>query len=388
MNRKSLGLNAVARGAAACVASLSCLLALPAHAGFGDNLIVNPGAESAAGGDGSYASNLPGWDVSGELTAIAYDQGCSGGYLCSSDPLPAAPGANQFGGGYAALSTGTQQIDLGFAQSALSGAGAYFALSGWLGGYASQNDHAALSVVFRDAAGQALASASVGPVLAAERADATALLLREQTGWVPLGAVSADVSLVMTRTGGSANDGYADNLSLVLQQANVSLSSAGSARVGELLQVQVAVNTPFAGSYSGDELLAFGFDLGYDSSLLRLSGVTMADGWNDDSALLSEVDVAGSAFPGVADSAQDALQLATLSFEVLAEGSAWVEVRSAHGSNLNQGLTYALGDSVDLYGRTTLALQPVPEPASWALMLGGGIGLVGWLQGRRARRAA
>lgn len=44
-----------------------------------------------------------------------------------------------------------------------------FVLSGWFGGYASQNDNAQLTATFRSAGGAALGTSAVGPVLAADR---------------------------------------------------------------------------------------------------------------------------------------------------------------------------------------------------------------------------
>ena len=361
-----------ARPLARLVASGLLLAAMSAQAAFDQNLIVNPGADAAAGGDGSFLNNLPGWTVAGELTAIDYSLGCPGGYPCLSDPGPAVRGANHFAGGNAGLSSGRQTIDLGFAASAIGGAGAHYRLSGWLGGYASQNDNARLSVNFLNAASQVIGTSTIGPVSAADRGAATALLQREQAGWVPQGAVSAQVELLMTRTGGSSNDGYADTLGLTLAEANLALTAPGSARPGQTIDVTVAANGPFAGIYSGDALLAFGFDVGYDTSLLRLDHVTVAAGWDDISAQLPGTDVAGSVFPGLADAGQPTLQLATLSFQVLAQGLALIDVHSSAADDLNEGLTYAGGPSVDLFGRAQISL--VPEPASWLLLaLGAGV---------------
>ena len=102
--------------------------------------------------------------------------------------------------------------------SAINAGNATFTLSAFLGGYSSQDDNAVLSLSFLGAGGGVLGSAQIGPVLAGERNDATGLLLRSATGVVPIGAQSVNVNLQMTRLAGSYNDGYADNLSLVLGQ--------------------------------------------------------------------------------------------------------------------------------------------------------------------------
>jgi hypothetical protein len=346
-----------------------------AMADWNTNLIVNPGADAAAGGDGTFLANLPGWTVDGELTAIDYSLGCPGGYPCLTDPGPSDPGVNHFAGGNVGASIGRQSVAVGFAGSAIAGNGAYFALSGYLGGYASQDDYATLAVTFRDAENQVLGASTVGPVGPADRGNQTAMLLRQASGWVPMGTVSADIALSMIRTGGASNDGYADSLSFSLREANATLTAPDSAVVGSTFSTTVATALPFGGDRAGDELLAFGFDVGFDASLLRLVGASVAPGFDDDSALFDDIDVAGSAFPGVPDAGQASLALATLTFEVLAEGVATIDVRSDAGGNFSEGLVYALGDSRDVFGRTAIVLTPIPEPATIALTALGLIGL-------------
>jgi len=361
------------RLAPAVLAAATTLALAPARAAFGDNLLVNAGAEAALGNDGTPSSNLPGWLRSGEMTAVAYALGCPGGYPCLTDPGPPAPGLNHFSGGNAGLSAVTQRVDLGFAAASVGGAGAYYNLSGWLGGYASQEDNMALRVDFRGAADQLLGSRTIGPITAADRGDATAMLLRDAAGFVPLGATAADVTLTSTRLGGTSNDGYADNLGFSVVAGNVAVAAPLAAAVGTFFTAQVAVNSPFAGAYAGDALLAFGLDVNFDTALLRLSSAAVAPGWDDDTAFFTGISVAGSAFPGVADAGQSRLSLATLSFEVLGQGQASIEVTSNARLSLNEGLTYASGDSVELIGRTVVALNPVPEPATWALMAAGAL---------------
>jgi hypothetical protein len=212
------------------------LAAAGAHAQFNTNLIVNPGAESDAGGDGNYVVNLSGWTVSGQMTAIAYSLGCPQGYPCLTDPGPAAPGLNHFSGGNVVLSTAAQTVDLSFAAAQVAGGGALYDLAGWLGGYASQSDNVTLTLTFRDGSGTALGVAAIGPVTAADRANATGLLLRQTSGSVPMGAATADLLLTATRVGGgTSNDGYADNLALsitaVPEPATVLLSLGGLAAI-------------------------------------------------------------------------------------------------------------------------------------------------------------
>ena len=69
---------------------------------------------------------------------------------------------------------------------------------------------------FRNANGTELATATIGPVASADRSATTGLLFRSTSASLPVGVRTAVVTLTLTRLEGTANDGYADNLSLVL----------------------------------------------------------------------------------------------------------------------------------------------------------------------------
>lgn len=213
-------MNLVKTAAAVCFQPLAVAALLggaaSAQAQFNTNLIVNPGAESAVGGNGNFVANLPGWTVTGQTTAIAYALGCPQGYPCLTDPGSPTPGLNHFGGGNVAASTAAQTVDLSFAAAQLAGGGVSYDLSGWLGGFSSQEDNVTLTLTFRDGGGGALGTAFIGPVTAADRVNATGMLFRQASGLVPRGAASADLLLTATRLDGSANDGYADNLAFTV----------------------------------------------------------------------------------------------------------------------------------------------------------------------------
>ena len=107
--------------------------------------------------------------------------------------------------------------------------------------------------------GQALA-----PVLAADRSTTTGLLRRSATGPVPVGTRSILVGLDLLRLSpGSYNDGYADDLSLILwgpMDAGISVSdSPDPVGVGHVLTyfIHVSSQGPYAGPVTvGDHLPA------------------------------------------------------------------------------------------------------------------------------------
>ena len=193
----------------------------PARAQLGSNLIVNGNAEVGAGSlSGNDIEAVPGFTTTGAFTVVQYAAG--GGFPVATDPGPADRGLNFFAGGpNNASSSAAQLISLLPEASVINAGNAAFTLSAYLGGFSGQNDNAVLSLSFLGAGGVALGSAQIGPVSSADRGGATGLLFRSANGFVPVGAQSVNVNLQMTRTDGAYNDGYADNLSLVLNQSPV-----------------------------------------------------------------------------------------------------------------------------------------------------------------------
>ena len=185
----------------------------------GHNLINNPGAEAGPGTQDDTAVDVPGWTrTEGSFTAASYAWG--GGDLSAKTPGPPDRGDNYFyGGPDAAVSAGTQTIPLEAGTTAIDRGALTATLDGWLGGYAGQEDDAALSAIFRSATGQKLKTLVIGPVTPAQRNSVSGLVERSVATTVPVGATSVAIILVMTRYSGSDNDGLADNLSLVVTPA-------------------------------------------------------------------------------------------------------------------------------------------------------------------------
>ena len=203
---------------------------------LGSNLIVNGNAEADIGSnDGGQIAAVTGFASTGQFTVVQY--GASGGFPQPADPGPTDRGNNFFAGGpTSALSTGSQILQVGDASTAIDSGTVGYDLSAWLGGFSTQDDNAVLTLAFLDNDAAQLGTASLGPVTEPDRGGNTGLLFRDLMGLVPAGTRSIDVTLTLTRDEGSYDDGYADNLSLVLsggspsavpEPGNVTLMFAG-----------------------------------------------------------------------------------------------------------------------------------------------------------------
>jgi hypothetical protein len=181
------------------------------------NLIRDPGAERAKPVPSGGRVKVPGWTPArgSQFTAVSYSAGS--GFPTSRSPGPKKRGKNFFAGGPSgAVSVGRQTDSLANDRRLIASGKARFALSGWLGGFATQGDRATLTVTWENSAGKALGSARIGPVTQAQRKGVTGMLKRLTTGVVPSGATRVLVTLRMVRSDGAYIDGYADNLSLTI----------------------------------------------------------------------------------------------------------------------------------------------------------------------------
>ncbi|HUI94014.1 MAG TPA: hypothetical protein VLX68_17380 [Chitinivibrionales bacterium] len=198
----------------------------PTATGSTQNLIVNGNAEAAAGSIDGTPVTTPGWVSQGEATAAQYGINL---WPALTDTGPADRGLNLFSGGQDdSASSLTQAIDVSRYASSIDKGHVTYTLSGWLGGYDGQDDNSTVSVTFKDGQGHELGTGSIGPVLASDRSNQTGLLPQSSEGPVPAKTRTATVEILMIRTDGTNNDGYADNLSIVFNGIDSTLLGSGA----------------------------------------------------------------------------------------------------------------------------------------------------------------
>jgi hypothetical protein len=223
MNSQASSLRAALR-IFVCAGLLLALCAAPAQAVLpAGNLVANPGAEDDVGStDASCGGDLDvtGWEPeTGSFSAIQYG---TGAFPSTAESAEIGGGTNLFTGGCPtpSVSTGEQTMVVTGAAPEIDAGGVAATLSGYLGGFSSQDDQAKVEASFLDAGGTDLGNPGVdltiGPVTAADRGGLTDMLLRSASGEVPVGTRSILTRITLTRFSGSSNDGYADNLSLTL----------------------------------------------------------------------------------------------------------------------------------------------------------------------------
>jgi hypothetical protein len=187
-------------------------------AAIGVNLVGNGNAEAGTPSrNGNEVVPIPCWTTTGTETVAAY-AASQGNFPAVTDPGPADRGTSFFAGGPNSrtdVSTATQSIALSPVATRVE-AGVGYTLSGYLGGFASQQDNTVIAATFLDAGQTVVGEAKIGPVTADDRGAKTALLLRTASGTVPQSARSIRLTMTMTRKAGAYNDGYADDVSLIL----------------------------------------------------------------------------------------------------------------------------------------------------------------------------
>lgn len=182
------------------------------------NLLVNPGADAAAGAaDAATDVAIPGWTTTPAFTAVQY--GAAGGFPGTAEAQRNGGGPNFFAGGPAnPSSTARQTVDVGARAGEIDAGVATVRLAGDLGGWSTNGDATTVTATFRDAANAAVGTVAIGPVTAVDRGGASIFLRREATAPVPAGTRRIEVTISASNAGGTLtyNDAYADNLSLTV----------------------------------------------------------------------------------------------------------------------------------------------------------------------------
>jgi hypothetical protein len=197
----------------------------PPPATFGQNLLFNGDAEFDRGFtvNSTFDQYVSGWNDPGNgennprMTVVEYG---AGHWPTLVSPGPNQRGANMFIGGTQDDARITQIVDVANLAAAIDAGEVSYDLSAYLGGRDAEADMARISARFLDAAGDLLDFGQIGPVTPTDRGNVTSLLLRSDAGELPVGTRAIEVTLVMTRLFGIDNDGYADNLSLVLTSSS------------------------------------------------------------------------------------------------------------------------------------------------------------------------
>jgi hypothetical protein len=187
----------------------------PALPSYGANLLLNANAEEDRGSRDEQSVAVSHWTVpfGSGFTAVEYE---APGFPTSSDLGPIDRGHNFFAGGQARESTAFQDIDVAHLAPEVDEGSVTVSLSGFLGGHSDRGDSAQVTAQFQAGDGRDLGSLVIGPVNAGDRLDTTGLIQRKAHGPLPVGTRSLRVVIRLVRTDGTYNDGYVDNLLLVL----------------------------------------------------------------------------------------------------------------------------------------------------------------------------
>lgn len=194
-------------------ALLAAVCSAQAAVVYGDNLVVNGDAEAGLAGWTGYA----GYDM---FQSVNYGSN----WVLPTQPGPSDRGARMFSG-LGQYAVGYQTLDFGTTTSQRIS----YSLSGWLGGWSNQGDNALFYVQFLDELGNEVGSSALGPVTPGDRDNQTGLFYRESEGFLPEGTRSLSFWLSMERLVSGDNDGYADNLSFILQAPGGEVPEPGMA---------------------------------------------------------------------------------------------------------------------------------------------------------------
>ncbi len=198
---------------------------------LGKNLVFNGDAEFTRGFDDATPDQYcSGWeDRDGDgMSVMRY-----GALSTPPAQSPADRGDNFFIGGIIGESTMSQRIDLSEIGPLVESGRVAYDFSGWLGGWANQNDRSDLLLRFLDVDGEEISLVVLPGPLAAERNNRTSLVRREAEGILPADTKAVEVVLHAKRAGTSGdNDGFADNISLIFSATGKPGDLSGDLAVG------------------------------------------------------------------------------------------------------------------------------------------------------------
>lgn len=187
---------------------------------YGVNLLNNGDAEAGPfSTTGAPVATVPGWTTTSGFTVVNYKiSSDTSGFPKTTNAGPQDRGNQFFAGGAVAASSASQDINVAANAADIDSGHVQCGTSAWLGGFADQDDQATFTVTFVNDQNVALASATIGPVTAADRNSVTGLMPRSTSVTVPpkTRVIRATVALTRKSSVGTYNDGYADSLNVTL----------------------------------------------------------------------------------------------------------------------------------------------------------------------------
>lgn len=139
----------------------------------------------------------------------------NGGYPSLAVSAAIGGGVRFARGGAVALSSVVKDIDISTYTTQIQSGQLVVKTSAFLGGFTTDADNAQIITKQLGANNMLITSFTIGPVTAADRANATTLLFREGQQYVDRNTKRIQLQLIFTRTGGTSNDGYVDNINTV-----------------------------------------------------------------------------------------------------------------------------------------------------------------------------
>lgn len=206
----------VVRGVGGALGTLALSLVCVGQADWNVNLITNPGFEAGPSSPNGQTVVPPtGWIPIGGATVVPYGAGAE--FPSSSSPGPDNRGNNFLAGGpNNTLSQVVQQIDLSALAAQIDANNADFNISAWLGGSGTQDDLARVVVVWADGSANSLRTDTLVGPNAQVRGGVTSLIDFWTSSRVPVNTRQALVTITLSRVTAPYNNGYIDNVSLIL----------------------------------------------------------------------------------------------------------------------------------------------------------------------------